>query len=65
MMPSSGLRGMPCRPSSPPDGGYMDAEEVDHLREGERDHGEVDALAADGQGPGDQAERCGTQHAGE
>src|SRR3546814_5130768 len=35
----------------------LQREKVDHLREGERDHGEIDALAADRQRADDQAQR--------
>ena len=43
----------------------LQADEEHHLRQRQRDHGEVDALAADGDQPEDQAQqrRCG--HAGE
>src|SRR5262249_40434077 len=37
--------------------------EVDQLREGQRDHGEVDAAAADGDRPDDEAEQCRDEHA--
>ena len=43
----------------------LHAEEVDHLGEGERDHGEVDALAADRQRSRHQAQRRRAQHAGQ
>ena len=43
----------------------LQGEEEDHLREGQRDHGEVDALAANRRQPGDQAKRRRRRGAGE
>ncbi len=40
-------RGTPCRPSSPPVNGSCNARKIDHLRQRQRDHREVDAGAAD------------------
>jgi hypothetical protein len=44
---------------------HLHAKEVDHLREGERDHGEVDALAADCQRARHQADQGGARDAGQ
>lgn len=43
----------------------LDTEEVDHLREGERDHGEVDALTADRQRARHQADQGRAADAGQ
>ena len=45
--PNSLPRGTAWMPSSPPVNGACSAEEVHHLRERQRDHREIDALAAD------------------
>lgn len=57
-LPSGGVRTTPCSPYSPCER-RLDAEDVDHLRDGQRNHGEIDALAADRQQAGDEAQRGG------
>ena len=49
--PNRRPRGIDWMPSSPWVKGAWKAEEIEHLRQGQRDHGEVDALPADGDGP--------------
>ncbi len=41
----------------------LQAEEIEHLRQGECDHGEIDALSANGEKADDKAEESGTGHA--
>ena len=63
MSPNRRPRGTAWMPSSPPVNGVCRAEEVDHLGERQRDHGEIDALAADRQGAEDEAEQRGDRGA--
>ena len=57
MSPNRWPRGTAWMPSSPPVNGACSAEEVDHLRQRQRDHREVDALAADREIAEDQPEQ--------
>jgi hypothetical protein len=63
MKPNIARRGTSCRPSSPPGERHAQREEVDQLRERQRDHREVDALAAYRQRAGQRAYRHRHAHA--
>src|ERR1700722_6059241 len=45
--------------------GSLEAQEIEHLRQGERDHREIDALAADGEEADGQSEPRGRERPGE
>ena len=64
MKPKSLPRGTAWMPSSPCGERRLQAEEEDHLRERQRDHREIDALAADREQAGHHAEQRGARGAG-
>ena len=55
-MPNRRPCGTPWMPSSPCGERRLQVEEIQHLRQRQRDHGEIDALAADRDEAGDDAE---------
>ena len=65
MMPNSLPRGTAWMPSSPPVNLRLQREEIHHLRQRQRDHGEIDALPADGERPDDHAEHGAGRGAGQ